>query len=355
MLAGTDIGGVFISEDSGAHWSAANNGLTASCVRALAAVNGTIFAGTPGGLFASTDEGSSWKPANNGLENTEVYALAVIDTALLVGTFDGIFRTSHADTAWQSIRSGLGGVFIWSLASSGQYLFAGSVTTGLYRSTNGGGYWNPFADYPTASIECLAAAGQNVFAGVSGVGTIRSTDYGQHWQNVGTIPEAHCLMVNGGAVFSGKLGTGVSISWDNGGHWSGFSDSLTDAFVYSFGANGRYVFAGTWGGIWRRAMGLVPLREKGNGVPPGHFSLDGNYPNPFNPSTTIRYTLPVSSHVRLIIYDVLGREVARLIDFLEGRGEHDAVFDGAGVRSGIYFYRLTAGGFSATGRMTLLR
>ena len=88
---------------------------------------------------------------------------------------------------------------------------------------------------------------------------------------------------------------------------------------------------------------------------PDQSVLQGNYPNPFNPETTIRFELPEAVHVRLVVYDVMGREVARLVDGAMPAGQHRARWDASGLPSGVYLYRLTAGDFSQTKRMTLLK
>ena len=80
-----------------------------------------------------------------------------------------------------------------------------------------------------------------------------------------------------------------------------------------------------------------------------------NYPNPFNPSTMIEYTLAKESFVRLKIYDVLGREIKTLVDEKESVGKHTVQFDASGLTSGIYFYRITAGGFSQSQKMILIK
>ena len=88
---------------------------------------------------------------------------------------------------------------------------------------------------------------------------------------------------------------------------------------------------------------------------PQEFTLLQNYPNPFNPSTTIRYELPRASHVLLTVHDVLGREVATLVNAVEQPGHKSVQWDASGVSSGIYFYRLTAGDFVGTKRLIVLR
>jgi hypothetical protein len=90
------------------------------------------------------------------------------------------------------------------------------------------------------------------------------------------------------------------------------------------------------------------------------FHLAQNYPNPFNPTTTIRYEIPVTSDVKLEIFDVLGRKVATLVNARLSAGQYDATFDASSLSSGIYFYRLQASGaanhhFIQTKKMILVK
>ena len=89
-------------------------------------------------------------------------------------------------------------------------------------------------------------------------------------------------------------------------------------------------------------------------VPPA-FELDQNFPNPFNPSTTIRYSVPRATYVSLTVFNILGQRVATLVDGMEGAGYHQARFDGRMWASGVYFYRLTAGNFTQTKKSLLVR
>jgi hypothetical protein len=88
---------------------------------------------------------------------------------------------------------------------------------------------------------------------------------------------------------------------------------------------------------------------------PVEFSLKQNYPNPFNPSTTIRYELPKASHVTLTVYDLLGREVATLVNDVEEPGYKSVQWDASRFSSGVYFCRLTAGEFIQTRKLLLVR
>ncbi len=85
------------------------------------------------------------------------------------------------------------------------------------------------------------------------------------------------------------------------------------------------------------------------------FNLEQNYPNPFNPSTMISFALPHDSHVRLTVYNALGQIVRVLVDQYENAGNYRLTFDGSGLSSGLYFYRLDAGSYSQTKKMMLLK
>lgn len=88
---------------------------------------------------------------------------------------------------------------------------------------------------------------------------------------------------------------------------------------------------------------------------PAEFSLSDNYPNPFNPRTTINYSLPVVSRVTLKVFNALGQEVATLVDGVVPAGTHSVTWTAGGFASGLYFYRIQAGSFAETRKMILTK
>ena len=88
---------------------------------------------------------------------------------------------------------------------------------------------------------------------------------------------------------------------------------------------------------------------------PTKFGLSQNYPNPFNPSTVISYSLKTAGQARLTVYDLLGREVAVLVDGIQSEGQHFVTFSAARFASGVYFYRLESAGTSLIKKMLLLK
>jgi hypothetical protein len=88
---------------------------------------------------------------------------------------------------------------------------------------------------------------------------------------------------------------------------------------------------------------------------PSSFALQQNYPNPFNPTTVINFSLPLNADVRLTVYDLLGRQVAVLVDETRSAGVHSITVDGSRFASGVYMYRLQAGDYVSTRKMTLIK
>ena len=132
-------------------------------------------------------------------------------------------------------------------------------------------------------------------------------------------------------------------------------------------SDGEYRIVGTLGqpfmssesnpvGFWYLASRElnVELEQSSLNVPK-EFQLQQNYPNPFNPTTTIEFALPKRSSVTLKLFDILGREIATLVDAELESGVHKINFDGQDLASGIYFYRIHADGFLKTKKLMLLK
>ena len=89
-------------------------------------------------------------------------------------------------------------------------------------------------------------------------------------------------------------------------------------------------------------------------LPEGYY-LYGNYPNPFNPSTTIKFTIPEKGFVTLSVYDILGKEVSTLVSSQKNQGTYEIRFDASGLASGLYFYKITVNNFTAVKKMILIK
>jgi len=99
---------------------------------------------------------------------------------------------------------------------------------------------------------------------------------------------------------------------------------------------------------------LTSVREFDNQIP-SDYSLYQNYPNPFNPLTTIRFSLPKSSNVNLVVYDLLGRKISTLVNEEKNAGNYEVSFNAIGLASGVYFFSIKAGEFVQFKKMILLK
>ena len=176
---------------------------------------------------------------------------------------------------------------------------------------------------------------------------------------------------SGANLFASTSGGGVFLTTDYGATWTDVNANLTNYQVRTLAVIGGNIFAGTSSGpVWRRSIAeMVTAVRNETASTPSQFELRQNYPNPFNPVTTIVYQVAGSreyevgsrkktdalGHVKLAVYDLLGREVAVLVDGYQTPGGHRVTFDARKLASGVYFYRLVAGGSVQTRKMTLLR
>lgn len=130
---------------------------------------------------------------------------------------------------------------------------------------------------------------------------------------------------------------------------------LVIIFAISFLVRGQYI-----GGIGRGDISVtltnIPLSiEKITHYPPAKIYLAQNFPNPFNPSTRIKYSAPQLSNVIIKVFDVLGNEVETLVNEEKPAGIYDVEFNASALPSGVYFYRLQAGPFVETKKMVLFK
>jgi len=357
----------YLSTNAGASWKDVGDSVLSGAVNAIAVSGSNIALASEGnGVEVSTDNGSTW---NANLPSFNAYAVAFSGTKVFAGTNSGIYLSTDNGTDWSPV--GFSDTAFIALGVEGSALLAASSGHGVYRSTNNGSSWTKVtaglgdSDY----VSAFANLGSTVFAATQGYGTYQSTDNGVTWTPVGSgllnsdlsEPDLTSLVGNGtDHLYAGSQGSssaGVFTSTNSGTNWHASTSGLTNKNVTSLAIVGTQLFAGTTGaGVWSQSLSqLATAVNENKSNRPAAYSLSQNYPNPFNPSTTISYELPSSSRVTLKIFNLLGQEIATLVDGQQDAGSHSLQWNAANVSSGVYFYRLQTENFSQTKKLMLLK
>jgi hypothetical protein len=155
--------------------------------------------------------------------------------------------------------------------------------------------------------------------------------------------------------------TGVLVSTNNGSTWRSKREGLPSSTSgIQLLINGNYIYLGDGyinpqRCVYRRSLSEIIDVKKISSEIPSKYSLSQNFPNPFNPSTKIEYSIPKSGLVTIKVYDILGKGIATLVNEIQSPGTYSVDFNGAELPSGIYFYRLQAGNYTETKQMILIK
>jgi glucose/arabinose dehydrogenase len=222
-----------------------------------------------------------------------------------------------------------GGNYGWRLMEG--FLCTPGVNPGCLDTA---GLIRPVWDYPNAGAD-IAVTGGYVYRSM-------------------TIPSLY------GKYIFGDYGSGKTWALNNDGILPPSATLLSDEAnsISSFGVDDSnrlmYCAYSTSGRIYKLTGPSSDVSGPSQSAPL-NFVLGQNFPNPFNPSTVISYTLPRTMRIQLAVFNLLGQHVETLVDNVMERGLHRMTFDASGLPSGIYFYRLTAPGFTETRRMAVVR
>lgn len=353
---------VFSSTTAGSSWMNVGNPVGGTNVAGLVINQGNIFAGTNGqwfwGIYRSTDNGTSWTAT---WTDRQVLSLGAKEGRLFAGLCCGDIAVSTDNgTSWTPVHLGGTGAQVDAFAVKDTLLFAATDGGGIFLSTNDGTSWTAVNDgLANTRVLSLGVADENLFAATFGGGVFISTNNGTSWTAVNnglTHLSVYAIAARDTGLFAGTGGGGVFLSTNNGANWTSANEGLTGMNVMTLTIHDNFLFAGTLSqGVWRRPLSDFVSVHENSASMPEQFLLEQNYPNPFNPQTTIGYQLPSRVNVSLKIFDLLGREVATLVNGLEEPGFKSVSWDASRASSGTYFYQLKSGRYVSTKKMLVIK
>ncbi len=349
-----------------------------------------IYAESQNGyLQKSTDGGNYFAYARNGInenEPTNWSTPVVMDpndhNVLYYGT-DRIYRTTDGAANWTTISpdltDGIPGTRLGTVTTidvaptNSDVIYAGTDDSHVWVTTDYGSDWTDISSalpYRWVTRVKVDPGNENiVYVTFSGLKwhdpqshVFKSTNMGADWTDISSnLPDAP---VNAFAVDNTNpdrlyLGSdvGAFMSFNGGISWQPIAAGLPVVSVYDMKIHPveNYLAIGTHGrSMYKIDLGqIVDVKDPVNKVEA--FNLSQNYPNPFNPSTRITFTVGHSSFVTLDVYDVLGKEVAGLLNEEKSPGTYTINFNAENLSSGVYYYRIKTGSFTETRKMILLR
>ncbi len=380
---------------------------------------GSTNTGSNPGVYRSTDGGNAWTRVVNGITETNINIQSVaIDpvnpSIAYVTLFDGttnstngIYKTTDGGANWVPITSGIGAIknFLCITINplNPNVLYAGSSFDPLtslgpakiYKSVNGGTTWSDYSNGLPAltsdikpirvisissSDTAVLLASQFMNTDTLGGGMYVTTNGGTLWQKrnnglpvaVGMLPRSCMIRTGSSTEMYAGLGNGTNTtigiyrSTNMGLSWSDFNNGLMNNTYTVRGIDMRVtgdstIFLGVahptvaaGQGVFEYSLPLVGINDPSSNIP-DKFSLSQNFPNPFNPQTTINFSVPQQSNIKMVVYNAEGKEIMLLLNKTMDRGNYSVTFDGTNLPSGIYFYELTAGDYKSVKKMILIK
>jgi photosystem II stability/assembly factor-like uncharacterized protein len=393
---GCDSGAILYTSNSGTNWYYRNNTVMGNkSIHVISSMPSPFLVNfVTGKALCSavlSDTTYIYRTTNSGDNWSIVYQKpGCIRAIIMMDTLNGYALGDPVSGRWTILRTTNGGINFDSLyspplqignelANYGSFVFGripfdsllmfGTNSGRIYRTTNGGHNWDTisitFQNILTVKLGTLSESSQlNPIGYAAGSSAAMTTDYGATWTPIslpgsGNITSFHTewgglsFYSRGSMIYSTTNYTTpftVQYTSPNGGNYLQISLSV---FQFEGGFRGGWAVKDNrtlsryyvlWGGI-----------QKIGSLTPKEFSLSQNYPNPFNPITMINFQIAKSGEVKLIVFDILGRKIATLVNEQLQPGTFEAEWDASNNSSGVYFYKLITPEFTETRKMVLIK
>jgi photosystem II stability/assembly factor-like uncharacterized protein len=372
----SDFFHILKSTNSGFNWTFSDSGINQMINPDFIQVDedeNIFFAGNSNNIYKSSDNGISWNFLN---AFWDIRSLSISDNNFIFAGVDDyppiyVVRSSDSGNSWENI-TGIIHHPVWALESYLNNVYAGAQGR-LYHSPDYGVSWDTTTSFTSSWISTIFVNDSGyLFVGTWNDGVYILKDSSKPWQKI--FNSTDCIasiqqnsdgilyLLKGHYSSTDEL---VFRSPDGGLNWEPIDNGLPDIHSHSLLVskdNSLYIttyedgiFKSTNDGDNWFSINLPTSVENNIFEGLNDFRLDQNYPNPFNPSTKISWQSPVAGHQTLKVYDVLGNEVATLVNEYRNAGGFEIDFNASSLSSGIYFYKLQAGDFVQTKKMILIK
>ena len=327
--------------------------------------NTSYAAGNFGTILKSTNGGNSWFSQSNGSTMNLYYVFFINSSTGWISGDNGafpntgyIYKTINGGNNWFQLSTrdfGISSIYFvneltgWICGTNwfGNSRRINKTTDGgyIWVDQNAGGQWNPLSSIFFLNANTGWVAGSEV---------IKTTNSGLNWYSQ---PNSGGNSINfkdaETGVTAGNDGT-IKITTNGGFNWNN-DISGTNNHLYSvhYSSDGVMCAVGEKGTIICNTN-LVGIKELNKNIPQNYL-LHQNYPNPFNPSTNIKFDIPKNEFVTLKVIDLLGQEVAILVNEKLSAGTYEVGWNASGYPSGVYFYRLQIDNFAKVNKMILAK
>jgi photosystem II stability/assembly factor-like uncharacterized protein len=379
----SDSGKIFHTSDGGENWDEqfSNDSLN---INSLFFLNEQVgwgsavsFTYEPYGTFVltTTDGGTNWNSEYLRLGQVFINSFYFFDTltGFTVGSPNVFHKTTNGGSSWEKVK-------LDSSAASGfppftvkfhspQYGYAcGGLRDAIgvvWRTTDGGENWTtvvdtlapePFYDIQIFdSLHVLVVGGDPEY----GASYVVTYDGGETWEYVNLGILGYPVDVGFRTAAEGWMPMGYQkiflLTSDSGESWIEVNTpDSTDILRICFIDSSHGFGVGSHGSIIKY-IPQKPTDVKGGEEIISSFNLQQNYPNPFNPSTTIEYSIAEDGFVKLAVYNLLGEEVATLVNTQQKAGSYEVNFNARGLSSGVYLYRIEAANYTASKKFVLMK
>lgn len=363
---GGTTAGLYRSSNNGLNWTLISLQNSGGKYLVKSGSNLIAVSGSTSTLMYSGNQGLNW--TNTGLNNC--VDLAAYGSLLLTVSQSAVWKSVNYGVNWNQLpTTGLSGPLCTEGLDS--FVFATNTSGVMFRiSTNTTSWISVNTGLPTPveySVNDIKSLHRNVFCSVHGVGgtginsgIYKTTNNGNNWfrlVNTGPFLSAGPNLHTMDSVILYCISNTIYVSKNFGSNWTSKSANLpVGTTVNSFAYNPNYVFIGTSNGVWRMSKTEFLTNVKLITVSvPEKYSLSQNYPNPFNQSTMFNIQCPMAGIVQVKVFDMLGREIATLVNEYMNPGTYEVRFEASDLMSGVYFYRLSAGNIYETKKFVLMK